>query len=83
MTQEVLNRADTHTKQARQIIRLFNRADDDMKDMFFALADIIINTTKEVETVKALDLTQPEQIEELCSSVRNHEISDVWKAHIG
>ena len=83
MTQEVLNRADTQTKQTRQIIRLFDLADDDMKDMFFALADIIVNTTKEVEAVKALDLTQPEQIEELCSIVRNHEISDVWKAHIG
>ena len=83
MTQKVLDRADTQTKQTKQIIRLFDRADDEMKDMIFALADIIVNTTKEVEAVKALDLTQPEQIEELCSIVKNHEISDAWKAHIG
>ena len=83
MTQEVLNRADTQTKQTRQIIRLFDRSDDDMKDAFFRLADILANATKEVETVKALDLTQPEQIEELYSIVRNHEISDAWTAHIG
>lgn len=83
MTQEVLNRADTQTKQARQIIRLFDRADDDMKDAFFRLADILTNATKEVETVKALDLTQPEQIQKLRDIVKHHEISDAWKAHIG
>ena len=78
MTQEVLNRVDTQTKQTRQIIRLFDRADDDMKDMFFALADIVINATKEAERVKELDLTKFEQIQELCDIVKAHTISDAW-----
>ena len=80
MMQELLNHTDTPTMQ---ILRLYEYADDEMKDMIFCLADILTNATTEVEAVKALDLTQPEQIEELCSIVRNHEISDVWKAHIG
>ena len=73
-----INRIETPTP-TQQILWLYSYASDEMKDMFFALADIITNCTQEIERVKALDLTQPDQLKELCEIVKHHEISDAWK----